>query len=225
VATAPGSPLDPAVPSPDVPRDRIGERLLRCLAGLVLCGLGIVAIIHARLGVAPWDVLHQGISDRIGLPIGTVILLVGAVVLAAWWPLGIRPGLGTVLNATLVGLFVNGFDAVYPSVHGPGLQIASLAGGILAIGVGTGLYIGSGLGAGPRDGLMTGIARRGHSLRTTRTVLEVGVLALGWALGGSVGIGTAAFAVAIGPIVHVTLPRLTVGTAPAAPVVEPAVVG
>lgn len=207
-----------------MPSDRRAERLLRCLLGLVLCGTGTTAIIEAGLGVAPWDVLHQGIADRVGLPIGTVIVLTGVVVLAMWWPLPIRPGVGTILNAALVGMFVDISDLVYPDVHGLGVQVISLAAGIGAIGLGSGLYIGSGLGPGPRDGLMTGIAARGFSLRATRTVLEVAVLAAGWALGGSIGIGTAAFAVAIGPIVHVALPLLTVGVDPV-PAVEPAVAG
>jgi len=207
-----------------VPRDRIVERLLRCMAGLVLCGVGIVAIIDADLGVAPWDVLHQGISERTGLPIGTVIVVVGVVVLAMWWPLRIRPGVGTILNACLIGVFVDLTERVYPDLGGLPVRITSLAAGIIAIGIGTGLYIGAGLGPGPRDGLMTGIARRGTSLRLTRTLIEVAALVVGWALGGSLGIGTAAFAVAIGPIVHVTLPRLTVHGEPV-PAVEPAVVG
>jgi uncharacterized membrane protein YczE len=207
-----------------VPRDRLVERVLRCLAGLVLCGVGIATIIAADLGVAPWDVLHQGISDRIGLPIGTVILLLGVVVLALWWPLGIRPGVGTILNAALIGVFVDLTDLGLPDARGIAAQTAFLLVGIAAIGVGSGLYIGAGLGPGPRDGLMTGIAARGFSLRATRTVLEVAVLVAGWLLGGSVGIGTAAFAVAIGPIVHVALPRLTVGNEPVA-VVEPVVAG
>jgi uncharacterized membrane protein YczE len=208
-----------------VPRDRLVERVLRCLAGLVLCGVGIATIIAADLGVAPWDVLHQGISDRIGLPIGTVILLLGVVVLALWWPLGIRrPGVGTILNAALIGVFVDLTDLGLPDARGVAAQTAFLLVGIAAIGVGSGLYIGAGLGPGPRDGLMTGIAARGFSLRATRTVLEVAVLVAGWLLGGSVGIGTAAFAVAIGPIVHVALPRLTVGSEPVA-VVEPVVAG
>lgn len=207
-----------------MPRDRLVERVLRCLAGLVLCGVGIATIIAADLGVAPWDVLHQGISDRIGLPIGTVILLLGVVVLALWWPLGIRPGVGTILNAALIGVFVDLTDLGLPDARGVAAQTAFLLVGIAAIGVGSGLYIGAGLGPGPRDGLMTGIAARGFSLRATRTVLEVAVLVAGWLLGGSVGIGTAAFAVAIGPIVHVALPRLTVRREPVA-VVEPVVAG
>ncbi len=207
-----------------MPRDRLVERVLRCLGGLVLCGVGIATIIAADLGVAPWDVLHQGISDRIGLPIGTVILLLGVVVLALWWPLGIRPGVGTILNAALIGVFVDLTDLGLPDARGVVAQISYLLVGIAAIGVGSGLYIGAGLGPGPRDGLMTGIAARGFSLRATRTVLEVAVLVGGWLLGGSVGIGTAAFAVAIGPIVHVALPRLTVSGEPVA-VVEPVVAG
>ncbi len=207
-----------------MPRDRLVERVLRCLGGLVLCGVGIATIIAADLGVAPWDVLHQGISDRIGLPIGTVILLLGVVVLALWWPLGIRPGVGTILNAALIGVFVDLTDLGLPDARGVVAQISYLLVGIAAIGVGSGLYIGAGLGPGPRDGLMTGIAARGFSLRATRTVLEVAVLVAGWLLGGSVGIGTAAFAVAIGPIVHVALPRLTVSGEPVA-VVEPVVAG
>jgi uncharacterized membrane protein YczE len=207
-----------------VPRDRLIERVLRCLAGLVLCGVGIATIIAAHLGVAPWDVLHQGISDRIGLPIGTVILLLGVVVLTLWWPLGIRPGVGTILNAALIGVFVDLTDLGLPDARGVAAQISYLLVGIAAIGVGSGLYIGAGLGPGPRDGLMTGIAARGFSLRATRTVLEIGVLVAGWLLGGSVGIGTAAFAVAIGPIVHVALPRLAVTSEPVV-VVEPVVAG
>jgi uncharacterized membrane protein YczE len=207
-----------------VGRDRLVERLVRCVAGLVLYGAGITAIIHADLGVDPWDVLHQGISDRIDLPVGTVILLVGAVVLVLWWPLRIRPGIGTILNAALVGVFVDLSDLVAPELAGLAARVTSLVVGIVAIGVGSGLYIGAGLGPGPRDGLMTGVAARGVSLRATRTVLEVAVLVLGWLLGGSVGIGTAAFAVAIGPIVHVALPRLAMGGGPV-PADAPAVVG
>ena len=192
-----------------MPRDRLIERVLRCLAGLVLCGVGIATIIAAHLGVAPWDVLHQGISDRIGLPIGTVILLLGVVVLTLWWPLGIRPGVGTILNAALIGVFVDLTDLGLPDARGVAAQISYLLVGIAAIGVGSGLYIGAGLGPGPRDGLMTGIAARGFSLRATRTVLEVAVLVAGWLLGGSVGIGTVLFAVTIGPNVHWCLERMS----------------
>lgn len=196
-----------------MPRDRLAERLVRCVAGLVLCGLGIAAILHAELGVAPWDVLHQGISERTGIPIGTVIILVGALVLALWWPLRMRPGVGTLLNAVLIGLVVDAADPLLPDATAPSAQVAALTIGIVAMGVGSGLYIGSGLGAGPRDGLMTGVARRGHSIRVARTGIELAALAAGWALGGSIGIGTAAFALTIGPIVHVCLPRLEVGSA------------
>jgi uncharacterized membrane protein YczE len=206
-----------------VPLDRRAERLLRCLAGLLLCGTGTAAIIDADLGVAPWDVLHQGIAERVDLPIGTVIVLVGVAVLAMWWPLRLRPGVGTLLNVSLVGVFVDATNLVLPDVADLWLQLGLLGVGVVALGLGTGLYIGSGLGPGPRDGLMTGLAGRGYTVRTTRTALELTVLVAGWALGGSVGIGTAVFALAIGPIVHVALPRLTVGLEPV-PVVEPAVV-
>jgi uncharacterized membrane protein YczE len=186
------------------------ERVPRLVAGLVLCGLGIAFMVAADLGLAPWSVLDQGISKHTGIPIGTVSIIVGALVLAAWIPLRERPGLGTVLNVLLIGTTI---DLALLVLDTP----ASLAGrlGYLAIGVflwgpGTGLYIGAGLGPGPRDGLMTGLAARGvGSIRLVRTGIELTALAVGMALGGSVGLGTLAFAFTIGPNVQLFLPRLT----------------
>jgi uncharacterized membrane protein YczE len=186
------------------------ERVPRLVAGLVLCGLGIAFMVAADLGLAPWSVLDQGISEHTGIPIGTVSIIVGALVLAAWIPLRERPGLGTVLNVLLIGTTI---DLALLVLDTP----ASLAGrlGYLAIGVflwgpGTGLYIGAGLGPGPRDGLMTGLAARGvGSIRLVRTGIELTALAVGMALGGSVGLGTLAFAFTIGPNVQLFLPRLT----------------
>jgi uncharacterized membrane protein YczE len=186
------------------------ERVPRLVAGLVLCGLGIAFMVAADLGLAPWSVLDQGISEHTSIPIGTVSIIVGALVLAAWIPLRERPGLGTVLNVILIGTTI---DLALLVLDTP----ASLAGrlGYLAIGVflwgpGTGLYIGAGLGPGPRDGLMTGLAARGvGSIRLVRTGIELTALAVGMALGGSVGLGTLAFAFTIGPNVQLFLPRLT----------------
>jgi len=186
------------------------ERVPRLVAGLLLCGLGIAFMVAADLGLAPWSVLDQGISEHTGIPIGTVSIIVGALVLAAWIPLRERPGLGTVLNVLLIGTTI---DLALLVLDTP----ASLAGrlGYLAIGVflwgpGTGLYIGAGLGPGPRDGLMTGLAARGvGSIRLVRTGIELTALAVGLALGGSVGLGTLAFAFTIGPNVQLFLPRLT----------------
>ncbi len=156
--------------------------------------------VRAGLGLDPWDVLHQGVARHVGLAIGTVSILVGAVVLLGWIPLRQRPGLGTVSNVVVVGSAMNAALGVLPAVHAPVAQVATVCGAVLLCGCATGMYISSGFGPGPRDGLMTGIARRtGRSIRLTRTVLEVLVLASGWVLGGSVGIGTVMYALGIGP--------------------------
>lgn len=190
-------------------------RLTRCIAGLAVCGVGISLLLRADLGAAPWDVLHQGISRHTGLSVGTVIIVVGAALLLVWIPLRERPGVGTVLNAVLIGLTV---DVVQPLLDVPDrfvVRLAAVVAGVLAFGVGSGLYIGAGLGPGPRDGLMTGLARRGLSIRVARTGLEVVVVIAGVALGGTVGIGTVAFALGIGPVVQWCLPRLTTPSASA----------
>jgi hypothetical protein len=186
------------------------RRLVNLYAGLVLFGVSIAFFVQARLGLDPWDVLHQGISERTGVRIGTVAIVVGLVVLLLWIPLRQRPGLGTVSNVLLVGLTLDVALVLLPEPGPMPLRFGFLVVAIVLNAVATGLYIGAGLGPGPRDGLMTGLAARGHSVRFVRTAIELTVLAAGWLLGGTVGVGTALFALTIGPLVHVLLPRLTV---------------
>jgi uncharacterized membrane protein YczE len=191
---------------------RIGDLALRILwlyVGLAGFGVSLALMVQARLGLDPWDVLHQGIARLLGVRIGWVVIVVSFVVLAAWIPLRQRPGFGTISNAVVVGLVVNVAVSLIPAPSALAARAGMLAAAIVVNGIATGLYIGAGLGPGPRDGLMTGLAARGHSIRVVRTIIEVSVLATGFALGGSVGIGTVAYAVSIGPLVHIFLPRLT----------------
>ena len=173
-------------------------------------------MVLASLGLDPWNVLNQGLSRRLGLGVGTWAIIVGVVVLLAWVPLRQRPGIGTIANVLVVGVVIDVILATVDPPHALAARIAVLLGGVVLNGVATGAYIGAGLGPGPRDGLMTGLASRGHSIRTVRTALEVTVLACGWALGGSVGIGTLLYALAIGPLAHHFIPRLRIGTPVAA---------
>jgi uncharacterized membrane protein YczE len=160
-------------------------------------------------------VFHQGLAGITGLSIGTWILIVGVLVLLLWIPLRQRPGLGTVSNALLVGPFADLSLWLLPAPHGPAARWAYLVAGVLVGGFATGCYIGAGLGPGPRDGLTTGLAARGHSIRVVRTGIELSVLGAGWLLGGTAGIGTLVYAVAIGPITHVTIPALAIKRAEA----------
>jgi uncharacterized membrane protein YczE len=185
------------------------KRLPRLIVGLVLCGLVIALMIKANLGLAPWDVLHQGISKRTGVSIGTVGILVGFVVLLTWLPLKERYGIGTVINVVLIGLTINVVLPLLPDDPAIAVRWAFLLVGAALLGPGGGLYIGVGLGAGPRDGLMTTLAERGLSIRLVLTVMELAVLTLGWLLGGSVGVGTILFAITIGPNVHWCLERMS----------------
>jgi uncharacterized membrane protein YczE len=191
----------------------MSRRLVKLYVGLVLFGVSIALMIRARLGLDSWDVLHQGIARRTALPFGWVVIAVGAVVLLLWIPLRQRPGIGTVSNVIVVGLAVDVALAVMPTPEPIWARAIFLGSGIIANGVATGLYIGAGLGPGPRDGLMTGLAARGHSLRVVRTAIELGVLAAGWLLGGSVGVGTLAYALTIGPLAHYFIPRFATTSA------------
>jgi len=168
-------------------------------------------LLLSRLGLDPWDVLHQGLSRQIGLGVGTWAIIAGVAVLGLWIPLHQRPGIGTVLNVVLVGSVIDLILATVHSPHALAARVALLVGGVLLNGVATGAYIGAGLGPGPRDGLMTGLAARGHPIRVVRTGIELTVLAAGWALGGTVGVGTLVYALSIGPLAHVFIPLLAIG--------------
>jgi uncharacterized membrane protein YczE len=194
-------------------------RLVQLYLGLVLYGVSASLLVLARLGLSPWDVFHQGLARETGLAIGTWSILVGLVVLLLWIPLRQRPGIGTVSNVVVIGGTMDVVLAVVHPPHALTVRVACLALGVLLNGVATGAYIGAGLGPGPRDGLMTGLAARGHSIRVVRTGIELTVLVTGWLLGGTVGVGTALYAVAIGPLAHVFVPRLSRGRTPA-PVLE-----
>lgn len=184
-----------------VSRNGLTRRLVQLYIGLLLYGLAGALQVRSRLGLDPWDVFHQGIARRAGLAIGTVVIIVGAVVLLGWIPLRQRPGLGTVSNVILIGVAMNAALQLLPRADPLALRVTEMCAGVALCGLATGLYIGARFGPGPRDGLMTGLAARtGHSLRVTRTAIELTVLAVGWALGGTVGVGTVLFAVSIGPL-------------------------
>jgi uncharacterized membrane protein YczE len=192
-------------------RSGLPRRLIQLYIGLILYGLSGALQVRSGLGLDPWDVFHQGLSRHLGLAIGTVVIVVGAVVLLAWIPLRQRPGLGTVSNVVLVGVSMNAALMWLPHAHELGWRITDMLSGVVLCGVATGMYIGANLGPGPRDGLMTGLARRtGRSIRLVRTGLEVTVLAVGWLLGGTVGLGTVVFAMGIGPLVQIFLPLFEV---------------
>ncbi|CAN5723435.1 membrane protein [soil metagenome] len=191
--------------------------LIQLLVGLVLFGISLALLVRADLGLAPWDVFHQGLAERTGFSLGTLVIAVSVAVLALWIPLRQRPGIGTLANALLVGLVVDAALVVLPFVDGTAARIALLVGGVLLNALATGLYIVAGLGPGPRDGLMTGLASDRRSIRLVRTGIEVVVLLAGWLLGGSVGIGTALFALGIGPLTQPALHRFDRRPAPAAP--------
>ncbi len=184
-----------------------GRRFAQLLFGLVLMGLGVALLLAADLGAAPWDVLHQGIARATSLSVGTTVIVVGLLVFAVWVPLQLRPGVGTILNAFLVGPMIDLGLMVLPQPPAMANRIAYLLLGTLLFGTGAGLYIAAGLGPGPRDGLMTGLAARGLPLRWVRTGLEVGVLAMGWALGGTVGIGTLVVALTLGHVIQPVMTR------------------
>ncbi|MCW2703658.1 MAG: putative rane protein YczE [Blastococcus sp.] len=195
---------------PSLRGHRLPRRLSQLYAGLALYGISMALIIRSTLGNMPWDVLHQGLAGRMGWSIGAVSMLVGALVLLGWIPLRQRPGLGTVSNVVVLGLAVDATLTLVPAPASLPLRVGLLLGGVLLNAVATAAYIGVHLGPGPRDGLMTGLVRRtGRSVRLVRTSIEVAVVASGWLLGGTLGVGTVLYAVAIGPLVQVLLPRLS----------------
>jgi len=184
----------------------VPRRLIQLFTGLVLYGISDSMLLLAGLGVDPWDVLHQGLARRTSVPVGTWAIIVGVVVLLLWIPLRQRPGIGTLCNVVVVGAVIDAVLATISPPHSLPVQAAVMVSGVVLNGVATGLYIGAGLGPGPRDGLMTGFAARGHSLRLVRTCIEITVLAAGWLLGGTVGVGTVVYAVCIGPLAHIFVP-------------------
>ena len=188
------------------------EKLARCITGLTFFGFGITLFLRANLGLAPWDIFHKGLSEKFGISIGLVIQGVGLLLLVLWIPLRQRPGVGTILNAVEIGLVVN---LTKPLIGEPDqlvIRALMVIAGVLVVGIGSALYIGAGLGSGPRDGLMLGLSKRSIvgrqiSIRVARTAVELTVMVAGIFLGGTVGIGTVIFMFGIGPLVQLILPR------------------
>ncbi|MFE9451519.1 YitT family protein [Streptomyces sp. NPDC006739] len=198
--------FSPRVPSAVSPRGRLGRRLTQLYAGLTLYGASSALLVRAGLGLEPWNVLHQGLAELTGLTIGVVTIVVGAAVLLLWIPLRQRPGLGTVSNVFVIGLVMDATLALVPAAHGLAVRVPLMLAGILLNGAATGLYISARFGPGPRDGLMTGLHRRtGRSIRLMRTAVEIAVVATGFALGGTIGVGTLLYALAIGPLAQLFL--------------------
>src|SRR6476660_2240711 len=194
---------------------RTARRLVQLAVGLTLYGVSLEMMVRSRLGLDPWDVFHSGIAQHLPVSFGTVVIIVGAAVLLLWIPLRQWPGLGTVANVVVIGLATDAGLALIGSPEALWARVLLLGSGIVLNGIAGGLYIGSQLGPGPRDGLMTGFARRsGLSIRLVRTTIEVLVLGVGWLPGGPVGFGTVLYAVSIGPLVQFFLPRLTVDLGP-----------
>jgi uncharacterized membrane protein YczE len=204
-----------------IPLSELRRRLPRCVIGLAFFAIGIMLQVQSKLGLGPWDVLHTGLAKRIGLDFGLVNNLLGLCVLPLWFPLKQRIGLGTVMNTLEIGLLIDLIkrNHLLPAAQSLPVQIAFMVLGVLFIAGGSGLYIGCGLGPGPRDGLMVGLKRLGLSVRVARTLIEATVFLLGYLLGGKVGVGTVFFFVTIGPLAQIALARLTLP--PLAPVPSP----
>lgn len=183
-------------------------RLFRLYSGLVLFGVSIALLVVAELGLPSWDMLHQGVARSMGVPFGGVVIAMGALVLLAWVPLRVRPGLGTLSNVVVVGLVAEASLAVVPRPESLAVRVPLLVAAVALNAFATGLYLGADFGPGPRDGLMTGLADRGISIRAARTAIEIVVLSAGWWLGGTVGAGTVLFALAIGPLTQFFLRKL-----------------
>jgi uncharacterized protein len=179
----------------------------RLLPGLWIFGTGEACLVHSRLGNSPWTVLAEGVSKHSPLAIGTATIVISGLVMLAWIPLRQRPGIGTVINTITIGLVANATLAVVPNVERLAVRLPLFVIALLSFGLGGGLYIGSGLGPGPRDGLMTGLTARGFALWKVRTIIECSALVTGFLLGGSVGVGTVVIALTLGPLTHAALRR------------------
>jgi len=191
-------------------KTQLAARLPRLIVGLILFGFGIAVMVVANLGLSPWEVLHQGISRNTGIPIGTVGIITGVLVLVLWIPLKERIGIGTILNVILIGVVVDlTLWAMPDTIDEMWLRWVLMLGGTVVIAFGSGLYIGAGLGPGPRDGLMMGLQRKGMNVGIARIGIEVSVLIIGWLMGGTVGSGPLVFAFGVGPLVAVFLPTLS----------------
>ncbi len=210
-----------------VPPDRRIRRFTQLLAGLLLYGFTMGLMVRAVLGLDPWDVFHQGLTALVNrwvpLSYGAVITIVSVLVLLLWIPLRQRPGVGTIANAAIIGFAVDATLWLIPPVDELTVRIVLLVAAVIGNALAGALYIGAGLGPGPRDGLMTGLVARGlGSIRLVRTVIELTVLAIGWLLGGVVGVGTVVYALAIGPLLHVLLPKVQVTARPRVEMGKPA---
>jgi uncharacterized membrane protein YczE len=210
IATAPRG-LSDLGPIQQLRTGRLARRLPQLYVGLVLYGVSLALMIRADLGLAPWDVLHSGLTKHVPITIGQAVVIMSFVVLLLWIPLREKPGLGTISNALVVGFSADATLALLGDPGGLWLRAVMMLGGIALCALATAMYIGAQLGRGPRDGLMTGLARRtGWSLRLVRTGLEVTVVLIGLALGGGLGVGTVLFALAIGPLTQLWLPAWTI---------------
>lgn len=198
----------PPPPPPVTGPSSILQVMPRLLSGLTLCGVGISMLIRADLGLGPWDVLHQGLSVTTGISIGFATILVGFMVLLLWFPLRERPGVGTITNIVTIGLVIDATLAVTVAPTDLWVRWVLLVLSIPVFSVGVGLYIGAGVGSGPRDGVMTGLHRLGVPIAIARTTIELSALVLGYLLGGTVGVGTVYFALGTGPMMQLLLPRL-----------------
>lgn len=188
------------------------RRFTQLIVGLVVFGLGISMMLQSGMGLPPWDVLHQGLAEEFGLTVGIWSIIISMLLLLLWLPLREKYGVGTVLNAIIIGVVIDLGALVIPEPESVWWDVVLMVGGIFLVGLASGMYIGANLGPGPRDGLMTAIARRGLSIRATRWGLEIAVLVTGVLLGGTFGVGTVAFALLIGPIVQFFLPRWSIDT-------------
>lgn len=201
--------MSPLQPSALLPKPKL-RRLIQLNIGLVLFGASLALLVTADLGLAPWDVFHQGVAQTTGFRLGFVVVVTSFVVLIGWIPIRQRPGIGTVLNAILVGLVFEATIGLLPESLPFGQRWALLFAAVCLNALATGMYVGAGLGPGPRDGLMTGIAARGYPIRVVRTAIEVTLLIIGFLLGGSIGAGTLLYAFGIGPLIQIALPYFTI---------------